>query len=181
LQLFAERGFRETTADDIAAAVGVTRRTFFLHFNSKDEVLLGIVSQQLDRLRAELERAPAELEAAARVWHAVANLADSMQQRGDLLLRLDLLRRAPELLAANLQKMTGFESAISAAVQRWRSPASPADPPDPSKDGGYALLVGTVTIAALRTALAIWQGRGGQGSLSGLFLEQVERLQSGLA
>ena len=179
LRLFAERGFRETTADDIAAAVGVSRRTFFLHFTSKDEVLLGHIADQLDLLVLELTAAPAELDPAARAWHAVARLADSMQQRGDLLLQLDLLQQAPELLAVNLQKMTGFEGAITAAVQRWRSAAGPgAVGPEP--DGGYALLVGAVTMAALRTALAMWQRQDGRGPISALFLAQVQRLRNGL-
>jgi AcrR family transcriptional regulator len=188
MRLFAERGFRDTTTDDIAAAVGVTRRTFFLHFTSKDEVLLGHIAHQLDLLVLELDAAPAHLDPAARAWHAVARLADSMEQRGDLLLQLDLLAQAPELLAVNLQKMTGFEGAITAAVQRWRGPADAGATVDgagsaavhPADEDGYALLVGSVTIAALRTALAMWQRQNGRGPISALFLAQVNRLRSGL-
>ncbi|MCX2730149.1 TetR family transcriptional regulator [Saccharopolyspora sp. NFXS83] len=39
LELFAERGFEQTTAGDIAARAGVTERTFFRHFADKREVL----------------------------------------------------------------------------------------------------------------------------------------------
>ena len=180
IQLFAERGFRETTADDIAAAVGVSRRTFFLHFNSKDEVLVGHIAQQLELFKRELDAAPATLAPAARVSAAVAKLADSMQQRGDLLLQLDLLQQAPELLAVNLQKMTGFEGAISAAVRRWTTGNdTPADTDD-TDDDHRALLVGAATIAALRTALTIWQRRGGRGPISALFLAQMQQLHDGL-
>jgi AcrR family transcriptional regulator len=177
MRLFAERGFRETTTDDIAAAVGVTRRTFFLHFNSKDEVLLGHIAQQLDLLVLELNAAPAHLEPASRAWHAVAKLADSMQERGDLLLQLDLLQQAPELLAANLQKLTSFEGAISSAVHRWRNPVAGAESADTD---GYSLLLGAATIAALRTAMAIWQQQDGRGPISALFAAQVKRLRAGL-
>jgi AcrR family transcriptional regulator len=39
LELFAEQGFEKTTANEIAARAGVTRRTFFRHFSDKREVL----------------------------------------------------------------------------------------------------------------------------------------------
>lgn len=35
LRLFSEQGYDETTVDDIAAAAGVSARTFFLHFSTK--------------------------------------------------------------------------------------------------------------------------------------------------
>jgi hypothetical protein len=50
----------------------------------------------------------------------------------------------------------------------------------PADEDGYALLVGSVTIAALRTALAMWQRQNGRGPISALFLAQVNRLRSGL-
>ncbi len=39
LDLFAARGFEQTTAADIAASVGLTERTFFRYFADKREVL----------------------------------------------------------------------------------------------------------------------------------------------
>lgn len=39
MELFAERGYEQTTAGDIAERAGVTERTFFRHFSDKREVL----------------------------------------------------------------------------------------------------------------------------------------------
>ena len=39
LELYAERGFEQTTVADIAALAGVTQRTYFRHFADKREVL----------------------------------------------------------------------------------------------------------------------------------------------
>jgi hypothetical protein len=39
IDLFAEKGFDETTLDDIVAAAGTSRRTFFRHFESKRDLI----------------------------------------------------------------------------------------------------------------------------------------------
>ncbi|HEY3258655.1 MAG TPA: TetR family transcriptional regulator [Pseudonocardiaceae bacterium] len=38
--LFADKGFEETTVDEIAAAAGISRRTFFRYYESKNDVVL---------------------------------------------------------------------------------------------------------------------------------------------
>lgn len=54
-RLFLERGVTKTSVDDIAAAAGIARRTFFLHFPSKEDVLFhyleGHVRQAADALQ----------------------------------------------------------------------------------------------------------------------------------
>jgi mycofactocin system transcriptional regulator len=57
LALFAERGFEATTVDDIAAAVGVGRRTLFRYFGSKNDIVWGDFDWVMDRLREELAAA----------------------------------------------------------------------------------------------------------------------------
>src|SRR3954464_6836149 len=60
LELFATRGYEQTTATEIAQAVGLTERTFFRHFSDKREVLF--YGQQLltDAFLAGLDEAPTE-------------------------------------------------------------------------------------------------------------------------
>ncbi|MFT3866516.1 MAG: mycofactocin system transcriptional regulator [Solirubrobacterales bacterium] len=55
LELFAERGFEATTVDDIAAAVGVGRRTLFRYFESKNDIAWGDFDWVMERLRAALD------------------------------------------------------------------------------------------------------------------------------
>ena len=50
--LFVRQGFVETTVDDIAEAAGISRRTFFRYFRSKNDVVWG----DFDALLGELDR-----------------------------------------------------------------------------------------------------------------------------
>jgi mycofactocin system transcriptional regulator len=58
LDLFSSQGYDETTVDEIAAAVGVSRRTFFRYYESKRDVVWGEFDAELVRLGNELRSAP---------------------------------------------------------------------------------------------------------------------------
>src|SRR5436305_12477429 len=55
--LFAERGFDETTVEDIAAAAGISRRTFFRYFAAKNDVVWGEFDAGLRHLAETLDTA----------------------------------------------------------------------------------------------------------------------------
>lgn len=54
-RLFLEKGFQGTTIADISAASDYSRRTIYAYFESKDEILCGIVARGLRALRDELK------------------------------------------------------------------------------------------------------------------------------
>jgi AcrR family transcriptional regulator len=58
LQLFLQHGYAETTIDQIAEVAGVSRRTVFLHFPTKDMMLLDHFVAQRDGLLQRLEERP---------------------------------------------------------------------------------------------------------------------------
>ncbi|MCF1592304.1 TetR/AcrR family transcriptional regulator [Streptomyces muensis] len=45
LETFHKNGYVQTTAEDIASAAGCSRATFYLHFNSKSAVMIGILER----------------------------------------------------------------------------------------------------------------------------------------
>jgi AcrR family transcriptional regulator len=57
LKLFAERGYRATTMEDIAAAAGVTKPLLYQHFDSKRALYLELVHAVSDDLVDALRRA----------------------------------------------------------------------------------------------------------------------------
>lgn len=52
LKLFGEKGFAETTVEDITEAADVGKGTFFNHFPSKEHLLIGFSDMQLGKLQA---------------------------------------------------------------------------------------------------------------------------------
>jgi len=89
--LFAREGFRNVTVDEIAVAAGVSGRTLFRYFPSKEDFLLGFTRRGLQELVASiaaLEPSPNPLQS---VWQLIR--AHSLEQPADVRL-LTLWRRA---------------------------------------------------------------------------------------
>ena len=59
LQLFAERGYDQTTLAEIAEAADVSPRTIFAYFESKEDILFCDEPAMFERLRDTLEQRPA--------------------------------------------------------------------------------------------------------------------------
>lgn len=58
LRMFEEYGYDATTVRDIAAAAGVTERTFFRYFPSKEDLVLGEVLDLMPALQEQIRRRP---------------------------------------------------------------------------------------------------------------------------
>ncbi len=90
-ELFAREGFRDVTVDEIADEAGVSARTLFRYFPSKEDFLLGFTRRGLQELVASiaaLEPSPDPLQS---VWRLIR--AHSLEQPADVRL-LTLWRRA---------------------------------------------------------------------------------------
>lgn len=55
-KFFVERGFDETSVDEIAEAADVAKGTFYYHFKSKDDVLIGLSMLYMVQLSASVDQ-----------------------------------------------------------------------------------------------------------------------------
>src|SRR3979409_2198518 len=75
-QLFAEQGFHATTVHAIAAAAGVTERTFFRYFATKNELVSADLNDWLEFFERALKEADHRLPALAAIEQAVQQALD---------------------------------------------------------------------------------------------------------
>lgn len=148
LRLFAERGFDETTVDDIAAAAGVSRRTFFRYFDSKVAVLWQDFDNEVVALRAALDATPADVPVMDAIRRAVVRVNRSRaDDLPELRVRMSLLTAVPALHASAAVHYDAWERVVADFVAR--RVGQPADALHP-------LAVGMATLAACRAAYDVW-------------------------
>src|SRR5579859_7173550 len=75
LRLFGERGFQGVTVDDIVTEAGVSRRTFFRYFETKEDALLADYPELIIRLTDRLGQSVLDhpLEAIREGLHHLAD------------------------------------------------------------------------------------------------------------
>jgi mycofactocin system transcriptional regulator len=144
--LFGRQGFERTTIDDIAAAAGIGRRTFFRYFPSKNDVAWGDFDKELSRMRAQLKSVPRRtpLMDAIRVAIVDFNRIDPDQVPWHRR-RMDLILRTPALQAHSTLRYAAWREVIAEFVADRTG-----QPPD-------ALTPRTIAYAALGIAVAAYE------------------------
>ena len=170
MALYAEQGFEQTTAAEIAARAGLTERTFFRHFADKREVLF----YGMEMLRGLLARAVADAPASATALDAVSAAfaaAGAVLQENPERVRLRdaIVSANPELRERELIKLAAMASAVAGAL-RDRGIPEPA-----------ASLAAETGIAVFKVAFARWTSEPGQPDLLGIIRESMEELRGVLA
>jgi AcrR family transcriptional regulator len=111
LRLFVENGYEATTLDAIAAASGISRRTFFYYLKSKEDVLLAHESGNFPQaLRPTfLEQSPKQspLNAARKTFLALASMYETKESIiADRILRsIEPLRLRKEALLVQMEEL----------------------------------------------------------------------------
>jgi AcrR family transcriptional regulator len=120
LELFAERGYENTTVTDIAQRAGLTKSTFFRHFQDKREVLFGD-GTMTGLVAGAIAAAPATatpLEAVTHALDAVGREAFTPARREFGARRRAVIAANPELQEREALKGLGLIAAMVAALNR---------------------------------------------------------------
>ncbi|WP_216897730.1 mycofactocin system transcriptional regulator [Nocardia alni] len=112
--LFGRRGFDATTVEDIAESVGISKRTFFRYFESKNDVVWGNFGDQLRVMRAHFARCPADqpLMDAIRTVVVEFNRFDVAQLPWHRK-RLELILNVPALQAHSTLRYRSWRAVVS--------------------------------------------------------------------
>src|SRR3979490_2156520 len=95
LGLLTDRKFNALPIDEIAAAAGVSRRTFFRYFTSKEDVVFAFLDQWAVRLAADIAARPADEDPVMAVQISFRQLTAAYDDRALALVRL--VRETPSL------------------------------------------------------------------------------------
>jgi AcrR family transcriptional regulator len=119
LELFATRGYEQTTAAEIAQSVGLTERTFFRHFSDKREVLFQgqelLVQAFVDGIAAAPgDASPLEVVASA-LRSAAAFFPD--ERRAHSRTRQSVIDRNPALQERERHKLTALATTVAEALR----------------------------------------------------------------
>jgi TetR/AcrR family transcriptional regulator, regulator of mycofactocin system len=155
-EAFTNKGFAKTTVADIAELAGVSERTFFRHFESKEAVLFGSWRDELETLNRQIVLAPRNEDLLAVVRAAVIALVIRYEsQREHNLVRARLMSESD--VVADYERRViqrTWEDTIAGAVAE-RLGVHPTQDATPH-------LLGGISVAAVHTAVIVWQHRNEQ-------------------
>lgn len=164
LRLVLARGYDATTLDAIAAAAGISRRTFFSYFRSKEDLLLAWQSGIGEDLRAAIVAERPDRSPLAVVLAAVERVAAGYDLPDQL--AIERLASSTERLRASRQaRYVEQENAVFAGLaELW---------PQAERREGLRL-VAMAAIGAVRIAVERWVADDGRRPL-------VERVREAFA
>ncbi|RUR03025.1 TetR family transcriptional regulator [Labedella endophytica] len=151
--LFVTQGYDGTTVDQIAAAAGMSKRTFFRYFPSKDDLVIGKYDLFADRMAEALDERPAHepvWESLRRVFDITLDYVQDDHQRARNEAMDEIVRSTPQLYARYLEKMQRVQELLTGRVAA-RLTGRDDDPSDPRP----AAIVGAA-FACMQAARQAW-------------------------
>ena len=170
MELFLANGFDATTLDEIAAAAGISRRTFFYYFKGKDEILLAHVASYDDALRASIRD---HASAGAPIDVVRAALLDmSARFQTPRTIAISRLIRESEVLSSRRPRNDLHREQViyDMLCELW-----------PGKDRRDRLrLVAMASSGAMRIAVDAWLEQGGKRQLTKFVQDAFANLKAAI-
>lgn len=167
LELYAERGFEQTTAEQVAQRAGVTERTFFRYFVDKREVLFEGSTDLQDAVVRAIAAAPPSMSPVDAVGSAMESAASLLQERRDYARRRAAVIAAnPSLRERELLKLATLAGG-AAETLRQRGVADPT-----------AALAAEVGVTVFRVGFERWIGDETTGDLAHCIREALDHIRA---
>ena len=174
MRLFAERGFDAVTVDEIAEAAGMSARTFFRYFASKDDVVLQYRRRLDERLVDTVTTRPAEEGAVTALRNAfLATSTVPPEDREMVAVQSRVLFEAPALRGrAHAEQTTNSGPLVRALADRMGV--------DPAIDDRPQILAVAMSAVA-GIAFEAWVLGGGHGDPADRIADALGTLERGVA
>jgi AcrR family transcriptional regulator len=173
LRLALDRGFANVLVQDIAAAAGVSPRTFNNYFSSKQEAICAVAVARAERIGAALRERPAH----EPLWEAIIEAVAAQYEQAE---RLDegwitgirLVTSTPEIRGEYLKAQAGIEAALAKAI---------ADRTETHLERDlYPRLVAAAVASSSQVAVDHWLNRKPRARLTVLIRNALRQLAHGL-
>ncbi|MDR7280069.1 TetR/AcrR family transcriptional regulator [Catenuloplanes atrovinosus] len=161
LQLFAERGFDAVTTTDIAAAAGISPRSFFRYFPTKEDVVLSGLHGAAERVRDALIARPGEepvWESLRLAFHHLVGAPGS--PAADVAGVADIVMYSTSMQMRSADKRHDWESLLVPVIAE-RLPGGASNSGVSDEDRARALLA--AGLACVDTAARAWIGSNRTG------------------
>lgn len=172
MRLFLEQGFEQTTIDQIASTAGISRRSFFRYFGTKDDIVLGDLASQGELLRDALKQVPSTVgpwEALRQALHSI----DALDIEPGVTLKIaTMMYGIPSLRARSIEKHLHWQSLLVPDIRR-RLELAEDDMTDPAP---VAIVASAIT--CLDVAGELWVSGRGMGDLAALYDRAVVAVRS---
>ncbi|MCH0542443.1 TetR family transcriptional regulator [Streptomyces sp. MUM 203J] len=163
MELFATKGYEATTVDEIAAAAGVARRTFFRHFRSKEEAIFPDHDDTLMRAEAVLNAAPAHEHPLDTVCRGIKEVMKMYAASPAVsVARYRLTREVPTLREREIASVARYERLFTRYLL---SHFDERDHHDGNDDPLLAEVAASAVVTAHNHVLRRWLRAGGKGDV----------------
>jgi AcrR family transcriptional regulator len=151
-RLTLEHGLDRITVEQIADEAGVSPRTFFNYFSSKEEAVVGIEPTLLETIADAVESRPPDEDSLTALLEVMTGHADSdTEVASRWLTRAELARRHTELLPHYLEGLAAMEASLARAVAARRGD---------DVDDLHASVFVAAAVAAMRATIEGWDAAG---------------------
>jgi len=150
IDLFSSKGFEETTVDDIVAAAGTSRRTFFRYFESKRDLMAQPVTSYAVTLALAIDSCPVGAKGPKLFRYVVQAVAAQTVAQPRLRQVMEIAAKYPSAREAQLSRVAELQDRVAEAFARR------------GEDEVRAHLLAGMTLNALSVTYRIWFQDGKQ-------------------